>query len=320
MIKLNDSEETDVKKPEEEPRLERKKPLDDDEEKKPEEHEEQKQTTEKTSAKKKAPEDLPEEDSHRSELEQRRNVMQKIKDFDFQIKKNQEDITNMIERLESLSKDLDDLVSLYEIVSEQMNPFVGLSKVTKKRIDALENFTKEIETAKTRIGEIESILEKGNLHFSDVQPKTEMPLPQEPEKKEASEEKISAETSESSPADEQKTTINEPEQQESDAPSEDQPSEKNGEMPIQPTDATKITGDVPINHETPPAQAVPIPPNYPVQMSTQPVNEDSTPGEGFTDQELDEILNQSLQALLAQQNIVSGNVDTVIDEFLLRLK
>jgi hypothetical protein len=41
-----------------------------------------------------------------------------------------------------------------------MNPFVGLSKVTKKRLDALENFTKEVEGVKTRIGELESVLEK----------------------------------------------------------------------------------------------------------------------------------------------------------------
>ncbi|MEM4258227.1 MAG: flagella accessory protein C [Candidatus Thermoplasmatota archaeon] len=86
-----------------------------------------------------------------------------MKDFDFQIKKNQEDIGKLTEKIDSLTKDLDDLVSLYEIVSEQMNPFVGLSKVTKKRLDALENFTKEIETLNTRIGEIESVLEKNKM-------------------------------------------------------------------------------------------------------------------------------------------------------------
>jgi archaellum component FlaC len=64
-------------------------------------------------------------------------------------------------KVDSLSKDLDDLVSLYEIVSEQMNPFVGLSKVTKKRIDALENFTKEIEDLKSRLDIIEEGTENG---------------------------------------------------------------------------------------------------------------------------------------------------------------
>ncbi|HUT00190.1 MAG TPA: flagella accessory protein C [Candidatus Thermoplasmatota archaeon] len=83
-----------------------------------------------------------------------------MKDFDFQIKKNQEEITNMSEKVESLSKDLDDLVSLYEIVSEQMNPFVGLSKVTKKRLDTLENIVEEVEGVKTRIGDLESMLDK----------------------------------------------------------------------------------------------------------------------------------------------------------------
>jgi len=89
-------------------------------------------------------------------LEQKRAVLQNIKDFDFQIKKNQQNIDGINNKLESLSKDLDDLVSLYEIVSEQMNPFVGLSKVTKKRLDALENFTKEMDLLKVRLEDLES--------------------------------------------------------------------------------------------------------------------------------------------------------------------
>lgn len=102
-------------------------------------------------------------DAAREELEQRRTILQNLKDFDFQIKKNQEEITNIHQKVESLSKDLDDLVSLYEIVSEQMNPFVGLSKVTKKRLDALENIIKEVDGVKTRIGDIESNLEKNGV-------------------------------------------------------------------------------------------------------------------------------------------------------------
>jgi len=102
-------------------------------------------------------------DIAREELEQRRTMLQNIKDFDFQIKKNQEDINNIANKVESLSKDLDDLVSLYEIVSEQMNPFVGLSKVTKKRLDALENIIKEVEGVKTKIGDIEAIVENTTI-------------------------------------------------------------------------------------------------------------------------------------------------------------
>ncbi len=101
-------------------------------------------------------------DQAREELEQRRTILQNLKDFDFQIKKNQEDISTLSEKVESLSKDLDDLVSLYEIVSEQMNPFVGLSKVTKKRLDALENITKELDTIKGKMGDIELSIEKKN--------------------------------------------------------------------------------------------------------------------------------------------------------------
>jgi len=103
----------------------------------------------------------------RDSLEQKRAILQSIKDFDFQIKKNTEEITTLHKKLESVSKDLDDLVSLYEIVSEQMNPFVGLSKVTKKRIDALENFTKEIDEIKERIGDIESFAEKAGVNFAE---------------------------------------------------------------------------------------------------------------------------------------------------------
>ncbi len=96
-----------------------------------------------------------------------------MKDFDFQIKKNQEEITNIHQKVENLSKDLDDLVSLYEIVSEQMNPFVGLSKVTKKRLDALENIIKEVDGVKTRIGDLESNLEKnGASIISSTTPMT----------------------------------------------------------------------------------------------------------------------------------------------------
>ena len=108
------------------------------------------------------------DDDSRDGLEQKRAILQSIKDFDFQIKKNQEEITTIHQRLESVSKDLDDLVSLYEIVSEQMNPFVGLSKVTKKRIDALENFTKEVDDLKTRMGDLESFAEKAGVNLDEI--------------------------------------------------------------------------------------------------------------------------------------------------------
>lgn len=109
----------------------------------------------------------------RESLEQKRAILQSIKDFDFQIKKNQEEIGGLNQKLDSLSKDLDDLVSLYEIVSEQMNPFVGLSKVTKKRIDALENFTKEIESLKTRVGDLESFAEQTGVKIEDFRERGE---------------------------------------------------------------------------------------------------------------------------------------------------
>ena len=107
--------------------------------------------------------------STREELEQKRAILQRIKDFDFQIKKNQQDINTVTEKINSLSKDLDDLVSLYEIVSEQMNPFVGLSKVTRKRLESLENITHEIDDIKER------------LSYMDLGGGAQIPKPLQPE-------------------------------------------------------------------------------------------------------------------------------------------
>ena len=112
-------------------------------------------------------ENTDDQKTSREALEQKRAMLQSIKDFDFQIKKNQEDINNLNQKLDAMSKDLDDLVSLYEIVSEQMNPFVGLSKVTKKRLDSLENFTKEIDTVKNRVGDLESFAERMGMKIEN---------------------------------------------------------------------------------------------------------------------------------------------------------
>jgi len=195
-------------------------------------------------------------DAAREDLEQRRNILQNMKDFDFQIKKNQEDVTNLLEKVESLSKDLDDLVSLYEIVSEQMNPFVGLSKVTKKRIDALENFTKEVDNVKIRIGELESVIEKngfstgGSITPTAVKPSSEV-----------------------------KKTVS--------------------DMPAAPTIKTVTPTSIP---------TVTTVTQTPIEM--QPID-----GQNLSDNEMDEILSKSLEALFIEQNI-----DTMINEFFLSLK
>jgi len=154
IIKVNEDESQTGEKKEEVP----------DEEKKeePTDQKTEEEPDKTASLKLSVPTATPSDDS-RSKLEEKRNILQTIKDFDFQIKKNQENVENVnkaVEKIDGLTKDLDDLVSLYEIVSEQMNPFVGLSKVTKKRIDALENFTREIEDVKTRMGDLESEMEK----------------------------------------------------------------------------------------------------------------------------------------------------------------
>ena len=102
----------------------------------------------------------------REALEQKRALLQRIKDFDLQIKKNQQDIGDVSEKINSLSKDLDDLVSLYEIVSEQMNPFVGLSKVTKKRLESFEAIHRELNDIKEKISIIEGT---GVVDFSKME-------------------------------------------------------------------------------------------------------------------------------------------------------
>lgn len=151
IIKVNEDESQTGEKKEEVP----------DEEKKeePSDQKTEEEPDKTASFKLSMPTATPSDDS-RSKLEEKRNILQTIKDFDFQIKKNQENVNKAVEKIDGLTKDLDDLVSLYEIVSEQMNPFVGLSKVTKKRIDALENFTREMEDVKTRMGDLESEMEK----------------------------------------------------------------------------------------------------------------------------------------------------------------
>ncbi len=151
IIKVNEDESQTGEKKEEVP----------DEEKKeePSDQKTEEEPDKTASLKLSVPTATPSDDS-RLKLEEKRNILQTIKDFDFQIKKNQENVNKAVEKIDGLTKDLDDLVSLYEIVSEQMNPFVGLSKVTKKRIDALENFTREMEDVKTRMGDLESEMEK----------------------------------------------------------------------------------------------------------------------------------------------------------------
>lgn len=96
-----------------------------------------------------------------------------IKDLDSQIKDNNNLIRKLEEKVGSISEDMNDLIGLYEIVSGQMNPFVGLSKVTKKRLDVLENFDKEIVSLRNRLDNLEPLVGKTDLSkdsFEDFSP------------------------------------------------------------------------------------------------------------------------------------------------------
>lgn len=256
----------------------------------------------------------------RESLEQKRAILQSIKDFDFQIKKNQEDVTNVNQKLDGMSKDLDDLVSLYEIVSEQMNPFVGLSKVTKKRLDALENFTREIDLLKERTGELESFAERSGIKLKNITEgehhaetiDTDALLGKEDEESqvtgegdiateesakgdvtdEGSGELLPGETEQSTPeAEKVETAIEEPKPDENETPVET------------PTENVVETVDETFTMETQ------QPPTY----ITTPVEDNGF--ENLSDAALDIILDKAFGAMSPE-----GKVDMLIDEFIESLK
>jgi len=221
-------------------------------------------------------------DGSREDLEHRRNMLQSIKDFDFQIKKNQEDIGKMVEKLDGLTKDLDDLVSLYEIVTEQMNPFVGLSKVTKKRIGGIKRLTKKLDT-KGPAPDSSEIVEKPELEL---------------EKQDMTIDDISSEI-----AGRQETQL-----EETEVTTEVAANETSAELVIE-TPNVEIEdkkSDVVVEPEVQIAESVSIPST---SEETHLMNGD------VSDDDLDTILNKSLESLLAEQN-----VDYMINEFLLSLK
>ena len=247
-------------------------------------------------------------DANREDLEQKRNMLQNMKDFDFQIKKNQEDISNISEKIDALTKDLDDLVSLYEIVSEQMNPFVGLSKVTKKRIDALENFTKEIEDVKARMGDVESTLEKGIGGIQRMAKKFDGKEParghdQKIEKELSELEKSSGETegkSDETTEESEKTT----------GETATEPESKVEKISKAPEELANKTVSKPEPESEQSSVKTEITPS---KMISTPTSQ-FVSGE-LSDDELDKILSASLESMLAEQNI-----ENMINEFLLSLK
>ncbi|KYK27502.1 hypothetical protein AYK20_02815 [Thermoplasmatales archaeon SG8-52-1] len=233
----------------------------------------------------------------RESLEQKRAILQSIKDFDFQIKKNSEEIGGINQKLELLSKDLDDLVSLYEIVSEQMNPFVGLSKVTKKRIDALENFTKEIEYLKERTSELESFAEKSGARLKSLgegeqfKPKTidtNALLGGEISDKDNEENQKSLETSNKS-EDNLETSV------------EDQENNEDIKKPTNPEKVTEETTNINIPEEN----------HQPIQDN---IIYDNI-WDNITSDDLDIIIEKTLGGLSTEEKI-----DIIIDEFIESLK
>ncbi len=240
--------------------------------------------------------------SSRDGLEQKRAILQSIKDFDFQIKKNQEELTGLNKKLDSVTRDLDDLVSLYEIVSEQMNPFVGLSKVTKKRIDALENFTSEIDNLKDRMNEIESFAERTGANIKNIKINNK-------KQDDTTSEKINLEKDE-------KEDLNNKEE------TEEEDMEKTDIKNTEDTDETKEEIKKPkeedikdkfdtINKEITPN---PINENVPLNKPEQ-INYRSQTNEDSSFDDLDRIIEESLYALSQDMKI-----DRAIDNFIENLK
>lgn len=274
------------------------------------EEEQQPKTEEPPAPETEVPDETPSESppagGEGGDLTQKRELLQNMKDFDFQIKRNQEDINVIKEKIDTLSKDLDDLVSLYEIVSEQMNPFVGLSNVTKKRIEALETFTKEMEEIKNRMNEIEySIGREG------VQPatpsSTEKPIPETMVKPPIQEKK---------PKEKVEEKKEEPPREQPLEAEPQVPDEKSTDKPLTPPDQTMKTPE-PTTPETPnPEPLTPIAPEK-TEMPSMPV----TPTEQTTALEsnmpvdnLDALLTQALDAMMKEQQM-----DMIIDEFISKL-
>ena len=232
------------------------------------------------------------EETPRESLEQKRAILQSIKDFDFLIKKNQEDIGEMNQKLESVTKDLDDLVSLYEIVSEQMNPFVGLSKVTKKRIDALENFTKEIEDLKERTGELESFAERSGAKFKSFGEGERAHV-----KTIDTDALLSDETT-----DEEKESVGEV--------------ESTGELPEGETSQTTIEKDVPDDEEE--SEDGKIQEKISTDELQQPIPTitiENNIWDGLSDTDLDLILEKALGIFSPE-----GKIDMIMEEFIESLK
>ena len=222
--------------------------------------------------------------SSREALEQKRALLQRIKDFDLQIKKNQQDINDVSDKMNAISKDLDDLVSLYEIVSEQMNPFVGLSKVTKKRLESFETIHRELGEIKEKISIIES---GGNFDFSEVKSNGELDSEIDPTLEPATPEtELEAETSEEEPVPEIDSTL------EPVAPETELEAETSEEEPVPEIDSI-----------------------YETVQSDSGQGIDSLYDFDLTDEDVNQILEMSFSKIPSE-----NQVDRVIDEYIESLK
>ena len=142
---------------------------------------EKKQETSKKKEKQEKNKQDTQEEPLKKQIEERKEYLKQIKEFDFRISENQKQIEEFSKQIGTFNENLDDLVSLYEIVSEQMNPFVGLSSVTKKRIEALENYSQDIDVLKTKMMEFESVIDHLNNKSGGMIRQTHEKIPISPQ-------------------------------------------------------------------------------------------------------------------------------------------
>jgi len=190
-----------------------------------------------------------------------------------------------------------------------MNPFVGLSKVTKKRLDSIENFTKEVESIKEHVSDLESIVEKNLTNIQNYPSPSKQP-------------KIKVNTEHES----KDSAENKSEQTEFE-PDQEKIEQITDEKTVEETKKTK-------NDETAPTEkpsmgypeqndsiAPEVQPTLSVEPQITPSIQSAIPTNSYVINEeintsfIDEILTSSFEFFLIEQNI-----DVLIDEYLHTLK
>ena len=182
-----------------------------------------------------------------------------------------------------------------------MNPFVGLSKVTKKRLDSLENFTKEVETIKEHVSDLESTVEKNLTNIQNYQSAPKQPTIKADTEIKPEQTEIEPDQEKIDQIDDEKTLEETNKTNNDETPPTKKPSI------VTPTQNESITPELHSTLSLEPQKISPIHTAIPTNSYT--INEE------INTSFIDEILTSSLEFILMEQNI-----DVLIDEYLHTLK